>query len=165
MYVTSIGLVIAEWWSISQFSHHGIASIFDHLLSNFYLEFLIEGQIIPLLHKAWLPWWWMVQTVWILTCLETTLILSWIIELVGLVGSLSLATSCHDKPSPFLCTVWKARMHSILSLPAPRVTASFSPSIESHQNLKTSKPNMLYAPFLLVSGKLCHKPFETETGL
>jgi len=51
-------------------------------------------------------------------------------------------------------------MHLVSFLPTPRVAASFSPLIEPHQNLKTSKPIMLYAPFLLVSGKLCHKPFE-----
>ena len=56
-------------------------------------------------------------------------------------------------------------MHSISFLPAPRVAASFSPLIKPHQNLKTLKPSMLYAPFLLVSGKLCHKPFEIEIGL
>ena len=56
-------------------------------------------------------------------------------------------------------------MHSITSPPTPRVIASFSPLIYPHQNSGTSKLNMLYAQSLLVSGRLCHKPFEMEIGL
>ena len=96
-YVTSKGPVIAKWWSISQCSHRGIASISGHSLSMLYSEFLTKGQIIPLLHKAWPPWWWMVQTILILTFLETTLIMNWITKLVDPAISLSLAASCHDK--------------------------------------------------------------------